>query len=71
MFTFAKTENSDDERFGGGDCSPSLVLISCDLPLNGSVLDKLIDELLLLWRRPGLMPGDLSGSSGHLRGCWE
>lgn len=26
MLTFAKTENSDDDKFGGGDCSPSLVL---------------------------------------------
>lgn len=69
MLTLAKTENSDDDKlFGGGDCSPSLVLCNCDFPLNGNVLDKLSDELLLLWRRPGLMPGDLSVSSGHLRG---
>lgn len=49
MFTLAKTEYSDDERLcGGGDCSPSLVLISCDFPLNGRVLLKLSDALLLL-----------------------
>lgn len=69
MFTLAKTENSDDERwFGGGDCSPSLVL-SSDLLLNGNVLDKLNDGLpLVLDRRAGLMPGDLRFSSGHFRG---
>lgn len=69
MSTLTKTENSEDERlFDGGDCSPSLVLKSCDFPLAGNVLEKLIDVLLLLWRRPGLMPGDFNVSSGHRRG---
>jgi hypothetical protein len=47
MLTFANTENSDDDKLAGGDCSPSLVE-NVDFPPIGNVLLLLIDELLLL-----------------------
>lgn len=71
MLTEANTEKSwadDDTLAGGGDCSPSLVFNCTFFWPNVRVPDKLrVPELLLLWRF-GLIPGDFSVNSGHLRG---
>lgn len=48
----------------------SLLLLSSDALLNGNVPGSVIDELaeLLFRLDDGLIPGDLRGMSGHLRG---